>query len=542
MMAALAAWAAPVAAQSAGNGATGRSAAVRAEDLRARLTAFAHDSMEGREAGTPGHDRAAAYLARELARLGLRPAGEGGSFYQEVPLIHSALDRSVVLTVDGAPLRPEDEYTPLDQRSAIRSLDGAQVLFGGRVPEAAALTPEQVAGKVVVFLYQPGGPLLPPSGASSNLAGAAGVALTGIDSAYTGSYSWTLIRASSGFTYDDSSAAKSVKLLLHSSAARKMFGRPLEELRQGDTGKRLGGDVRYVRTSRPTRNVVAVLPGTDPRLRGQYVALGAHSDHDGVRWGAADHDSLRAYLQALRQREGQGGDPLPAAEQERIAREVARRPGGARSRPDSIFNGADDDGSGSIALLELAEHFVDPANRPRRSLLFVWHTAEEKGLQGSQWFTDHPTVPRDSIVAQINVDMIGRGGSADLPNGGPDYLQLLGSRRLSTQLGDLVEAANAGRPRPFRLDYQYDADGHPENYYCRSDHWNYARYGIPVVFFSTGGHADYHRVTDEVQYIDFEHYTRVTDFIGDVARRVANLDRRPVVDRPRPDPNGPCRQ
>ena len=93
-----------------------------------------------------------------------------------------------------------------------------------------------------------------------------------------------------------------------------------------------------------------------------------------------------------------------------------------------------------------------------------------------------------------------------------------------------------------RFDYQYDADGHPENYYCRSDHYMYARYGIPVVFFSTGGHFDYHLVTDEPQYIDYEQLGRVARFIADVVMHVANLDHRPVVDKPKPDPNAPCQQ
>jgi Zn-dependent M28 family amino/carboxypeptidase len=211
-------------------------------------------------------------------------------------------------------------------------------------------------------------------------------------------------------------------------------------------------------------------------------------------------------------------------------------------RRDSINNGADDDGSGSVALLEIAEALARGPTRPRRSVLFVWHTAEEKGLQGARWFVDHATVPRDSIVAQLNMDMIGRGTAVDLRGGGPTYLQLVGSRRLSTELGDLVERVNREQPRPFTFDYSFDAPGHPENIYCRSDHAHYARYGVPVVFFHTGLHGDYHQVSDEAQYIDYPHFAAVTTFIGDVTLRVAGLDRRPVVDKPRPDPNAPCRQ
>jgi Zn-dependent M28 family amino/carboxypeptidase len=172
----------------------------------------------------------------------------------------------------------------------------------------------------------------------------------------------------------------------------------------------------------------------------------------------------------------------------------------------------------------------------------VWHTAEEKGLYGSQWFTDHSTVPRDSIVTQINMDMVGRGRATDMEGGGPNALGLVGSRRLSTGLGDLIEQTNSRRMTPLRLDYRYDANGHPDNVYCRSDHYMYARYGIPIAFFSTGIHRDYHEVTDEPQYIDYGHMSRVAGFLRDVARDVANLDQRPVVDKPKPDPNAPCQQ
>jgi Zn-dependent M28 family amino/carboxypeptidase len=151
-------------------------------------------------------------------------------------------------------------------------------------------------------------------------------------------------------------------------------------------------------------------------------------------------------------------------------------------------------------------------------------------------------VPRDSIVAQINLDMIGRGGAADTPGGGPGYLQLIGSRRLSSELGAIVEAEGKKFSPTFKFDYQYDASGHPGQYYCRSDHYMYARYGIPVVFMSTGGHAEYHQVTDEPQYLDYDQLARVTQLIHNTTKAVANLDHRLVVDKPKPDPHGQCVQ
>ena len=149
------------------------------------------------------------------------------------------------------------------------------------------------------------------------------------------------------------------------------------------------------------------------------------------------------------------------------------------------------------------------------------------------------------------MDMIGRGRAEDVTgttkegaplHGGPGYLQLVGSRRLSTELGDLVERVNKDEHLGMRFDYAMDANGHPQNIYCRSDHYMYARYGIPIVFFTTGGHADYHQVTDEAQYIDYKHMAEVARLVHDVTVRVANLDHRVVVDKPKPDPNGQCKQ
>ena len=160
-------------------------------------------------------------------------------------------------------------------------------------------------------------------------------------------------------------------------------------------------------------------------------------------------------------------------------------------------------------------------------------------------------MPRDSIVAQLNIDMIGRGDADDEVGrtkegapirGGPDYLQLVGSRRLSTELGDLVETVNRADHHGLAFDYAIDANGHPANIYCRSDHANYARYGIPVVFFTTGIHSDYHQVTDEPEYIDYAHMARVASLIEDIAVHVADLDHRIAVDQPKPDPNAACRQ
>ena len=233
-----------------------------------------------------------------------------------------------------------------------------------------------------------------------------------------------------------------------------------------------------------TRNIVAVLEGRDPRLKDEYVALGAHYDHLGV-----------------------AGTP--------------------NAQGDTIFNGADDDGSGTVGILAVAEAMVRHPVRPRRSLIFVWHTGEEQGLWGARYFTEHPTVPIDRIVAQLNVDMIGRGREPGEARGGPlaltdrDSIYVVGSRRLSPAFGALVERTNR-RYLGLRYDYSLDDPSDPAQIYQRSDHYQYARQGIPIAFFFTGIHEDYHGLDDEIDRIDFTKMRRIVQTIYATARAVAD--------------------
>ena len=292
------------------------------------------------------------------------------------------------------------------------------------------------------------------------------------------------------------------------------------------------------------RNVVAIVRGTDPALRGEYVSITAHNDHVGFSHRAVDHDSLRAFNTVIRPMGADSRPHTPTADETVRIRAILDSLRKIHTpRLDSVYNGADDDGSGTIALIEIAQAFARGRVKPRRSILFVSHTAEEKGLVGSEWYTDHATVPIDSIVAEIDVDMIGRGAAADIKGGGPTYLEVVGLRRLSKEFGDWFEAVNAKEPVPFVFNYEYDAPGHPEQYYCRADHYSYARYGIPSVSLSRGGHMDYHQLTDEPQYIDYPDYARLTKMVFDAAVFVANADHRPALDAPKPtNPHVPCKQ
>jgi peptidase M28-like protein len=538
------------------NGDAGSSAAISAADLRMRLEIFADDSMMGRAAGTPWNDKGTEYIAREVRRLGLRPAGENGTFFQNA-MSRRTLQPGASIVVDGQTFAPWRDFLPRDQGDVgdQRGLSsGAPVVYGGTWGDTGTLiAPSAAAGKVVIITApalatgQPGwqanrGAL------SQRYRNAAAIAVASLD-AMPAPIREQLSQSTPGLRSspnDPSAGGRQVPAFFYATRAmaEAMLGGPLAGARRGVSGRAARVTLDWREEMAPGRNVIAVLPGRDPALRGQFVAIGAHNDHVGFSPGISyDHDSLRAVNYVLRP-QGAEGSSRPASEADvqriRATLDSLRRLHPARR--DSIFNGADDDGSGSMGLLEVAEALATAPTRPRRSVLFVWHTGEELGLYGAQYFTDHPTVPRDSIVAQINVDMIGRGGVNDLPGGGPGYLQLIGSRRLSTELGDLVEAVNRRRPRPFTFDYQYDVSGHPQQFYCRSDHYMYARYGIPVVFMSTGGHVDYHMVTDEPQYIDYDKLRDVTQFIYDVAGEIANRPARLVVDKPKPDPKGVCVQ
>jgi len=518
--------------------------AITPEDAKTRLYIFADDSMMGRRAGDIGGLKGTAYIEREVRRMGLVPGGDNGTFFQAVPLYDRSVDMSSKLSADAEPLVIGTDYIPLSLRGKPRAIDGVKIIYAGNTAEQQSMiAPEAGAGKIVAV-----------SGSTSGLARRYPQAIAFLvirPDAGMGQVRRFAMNPSTLMRSDEDTVTSTFTIFVPLSAAAKVLGVPAENARPGTLGRTLHGEIKYTEKDAPARNVVAIIPGSDPKLKKEYVAIGAHNDHLGLRRaGAVDTDSIRAfnqmaekiYVARTHEEPGFPGSGLTPEERATIKVNLDSLHAIRPARLDSIYNGADDDGSGSVGALEVAERFAGAKVKPKRSLIFVWHTGEEEDLFGSTWFTDHPTVPRDSIVAQLNIDMIGRGEASDFPGGGPGYLQLIGSRRLSTELGDVVEAVNKTYASPFKFDYQFDASGHPEQYYCRSDHYEYARYGIPIVFMSTGGHVDYHQVTDEPQYINYPHLARVASFVGDVAERVANLDHRIVVDKPKPDPHGQCVQ
>ena len=531
------------------------SAAISAADLRTRLYIIADDSMEGRDSGHRGSARAAAYIAGETQRLGLTPGGENGTFFQAIPLRVRRPDSSSFLRVGDRRLVFGTDFIPYP-RTATQTFLGGQPfggsfdatgiasIYGGRIGDSVYVDPASAAGKAVLFAaprQEDAGALqrFYSRGIPARYASAALIGFVRPDGLPAG------LRVPRD-AYDDPSHPWNPQLTvaaLSPDALMAILGKPPEQLTIGEAGHAISGRFGFLDapTEVPAQNIVAILPGSDPTLRAQYVALGAHYDHVGILPYALDHDSVRIANAVIRPRGGDDPRREATAQEARIIQ--ARLDSVRRTHPvrlDSINNGADDDGSGSALMLELAESFAKSGRRPKRSLLFVWHTAEEKGLYGAQYFSDHPTVPRDSIVAQINMDQMGRGEPEDNPPGGRNALVVIGSRRLSTELGDMVERQNAAS-HSFRLDYEFDRPDDPNLAYCRSDHYMYARYGIPVVFFvAAAWYRDYHMVSDEPQYIAYDRMANIGRFIRTFVADVADLNHRPVVDKPKPDPYGAC--
>jgi Zn-dependent M28 family amino/carboxypeptidase len=244
--------------------------------------------------------------------------------------------------------------------------------------------------------------------------------------------------------------------------------------------------------------------GTDQQLKSTYVAVGAHYDHIGYAESELAADGTRP-----------------------------RTPGRVTvgKSDDRIWNGADDDGSGTVAMMALARALAQ-GPRPKRSVIFVWHAGEERGLYGSRYFADHPAVPIDRIVAQLNIDMVGR--NRDDKSSESNTVYLVGSDRISTELHQISREANKALTPPLKLDYEMNDPSDPEQLYYRSDHFSYAAKGIPIIFFTTGLHPDYHANTDEISKIEFAKLARITELVYETIWRLANLDHAPVRDRQGP--------
>ena len=457
--------------------------AITEAELRRDLFALASDSMRGREAGELDEMRASVWVAERAREAGLLPAGDDGTYFQFFPLRRVRTAGNSRVSLGGAPLalwRDVVVTAPADAR-----LDLEVVWVGeGREADLAGVDLRGKAAAAVVSA--PNTPLAPDVSLRARRYTTAAVRDRAAFLAQRGAAAVILVSDSVAETQFGvtGAAMRRGRYLLDDGGEQRPAGQPpvlwlprrmLDAARA--PGQRLVAELATESFVYPSVNVVAVAPGADPALLGEYVLFSGHQDHDGMRV-AIDGDS--------------------------------------------IWNGADDNATVSVAMLAIGRAF---ARQPgRRGALFVWHGAEERGLLGSRWFVRHPTVPRASIAAVLNGDMIGRNH--------PDSAALLGvlpPHRTSSDLVAMAERANAEVSR-FILDSSWDATTHPEGWFFRSDHLPYACASIPSLFFTTLLHPDYHTPEDEADRIDVAKLARATRWMYATGWLAAQADQRPRLE------------
>ena len=491
---------------------------ITARDLKKHLSFLASDELGGRYTLSQGNRIAARYLASQLESYGYRGGARDGSFLQKVPLSYRSVKEAaskVAFTTSGqtsefaygdgfvsappvdadvtgdlvfvgygisSPRNKHDDYAGLDVKGKI------VVLIAEDMPDAlrdVAVSDEEKGERAAV---------------AHGAVGAIGILPAPMLAQWQQMKAYLSSPDQLGLPPRPAAEGKPFPAIaagppLINAIAKAMGKTPAYLQPAGKPAPPMAIPARAgvrvtasVKEAPPAQNVVGVLEGADPKLKDEYVVFSAHYDH------------LKT---------GDDGQ---------------------------VYNGADDDGSGTVAVLDIAQAFtVGP--RPPRSILIIFHTGEELGLFGSEYNTDYePAIPLAKLVADFNIDMIGRSkpeGDSDPRDrelSDKDTLYVIGSDKLSSELHKLSEATD-NETAHLKFDYRYNDENHPERLYYRSDHYNYAKHGIPVIFYFTGLHRDYHRTTDDVDKIDFEKMERVARLIFATGWRVANLDHRLVVDK-----------
>jgi len=514
---------------------TPRQPSIAQDDLRTWLTYIASDELQGRLVYTEGIGLAAAYIADHLKEWGVKPGGDHGTYFQEVRVlgVRTKSNSSVTVTVNGQSRTFKDgEGVTFPRNQGTKQTVSGEAAFAGYGLTFAPLQQDDyahrtVSGKVAIFLGRTG-----PKGftAAHNriLNGRGRVAVdtqhavatitqvvpnvppvTNVPAAQRVDFQTAQrldtqlppqITASDDFFTFLFSASGTDYATLRAAAEKQ---EPLPDVALSGVSITINVDATYdVIQTRLTRNVVGLIEGSDSSLKDTYVLMGAHYDHIGYEQFAFG-DRRNAIASCAGQ-----SRPTP-------------RPG------DIINNGADDDGSGTVTLMALAKAFAR-GPRMKRSVLLVWHTSEEGGLTGSRFMADHPLVPLEKVSAQLNIDMVGRNRCDDPTEANTVYV--VGSDRISTELHNVNEDSNAALPSPLTLNYDLNDPSDLESIYTRSDHYSYASKGVPIIFFTTGLHRDYHYVTDEVDKIEFPKMARITALVYGTAARLANLDHQPRRD------------
>ena len=510
-------------------------ALIRPADLRAHLTVVASDAFRGRETGQPGQKLAAEYLVKQFAEIGLQGPVAGGDnpYLQHFQLARSTYAPGGYLKIGAQRydyLSDWFSYGPMP--SPFPTETASQPVFAGFGVEQGAYSDYaglDVQGRdVVVIMGEPqderGRKLLQPLGRKAD--------------------------------YWDSGLRKAALAKAH--GARSVFlmtFAPTEAFRKQTA--ELGESLREPAFSLPDPGpeIIDTVAENIPTGIGVYFA----SQDLGLALAGTTLNGLLDYMRTL----GRAGRPVPAGfqapkatvflpqTQQPLTTEnvlgflegsdkkdevlvVSAHYDHLGVKHDTIYNGADDDGSGTVGVLALAKAFAQAkkdGNGPRRSILFVLMTGEEEGLFGSEYYTAHPVLPLASTIADLNIDMVGR--SDRKHSAKRHFVCIVGSDKLSSELHAINEAANRAYTH-LELDYRYNVPDEPEHIYYRSDHYNFARRKIPVIFYTTGEHADYHRATDDVEKIEFDKLAERAQLVFHTAWVLANREQRIVVDSNKP--------
>lgn len=463
--------------------------AITAEEVKRRIFLIADDSMGGRGTPSPGLDKMAAYVAAEFGRAGLVPAGDAGGYIQRYPIdVYRLLPESSAVWASGrGSVRWEmgKDISLGEGQPPAGLVSGGVTLIGGNPLQGGSLDSAAVTGKFVVLVLGPNTnavavqviPLRPaaailalPDSLWSKAPGLATIRVVNPEEQPSALSLPPVLYVSE----------RSLALWLTQAGASRAALQPLGRL----SATTIPGTTLHLQMTQhlvehgSAPNVVGILPGSDSTLRGEYVLFTGHMDHIGTASS------------------GQGCTAKGA---------------------DTICNGADDDGSGSVAVLELAHAFASAPARPRRSLVFMTVSGEERGLWGSAYWAAHPTVPIDRVVADLNSDMVGRSDTLK------DSVVVIG--REHSDLGTTVDRVAAAHPE---LRMTPVGDRWPqEGLYFRSDHYNFARKGVPILFFTSGLHPDYHEVSDSPDRIDAEKEARFVRLVYYLGLEVANTVQRP---------------
>jgi hypothetical protein len=453
--------------------------AIRESDVKSDLFALGGDHFRGREGGTLDELRASAWIAEQMRAIGAQPAGDDGTYFQFFHIQHTRITKASQISIGNHKLTHGQDAFVLAPGKA--TVNAPLVYVGTGTP--ADLAKVDVKGKAVAILFSGTGPAdlsfrrymtTTMNTRSADLVKAGAVAVVYVSDA----------RAQNLFEHWSTGYERGRYSLPGAATTQVTARAPTIWLPTTDlawvqqAGQQLVANIEVESFTYPSVNIVAKVPGTDAKLKNEYVLFSTHQDHDGVRKAIAG---------------------------------------------DSIWNGADDNATGCAGTLAVMRAFV---KKPAlRTGLFVFHGAEERGLLGSYYYSEKPTVPREAIVAVLNAEMIGRNA--------PDSAALLGSQRPHRNSADLVSLAmNANQAGPkFKLDTLWDKPTHPEGWYFRSDHLPYAKLGIPAICYTTLLHKDYHTPKDEPERINVAKLTNVTRWIYLTGWAVANRDQRPAPDK-----------